>query len=155
MATAESIDQPEVGSQPVPTIYEYALQTYRKMEEEASVETLGEQFDFIQALVYEGFTTHLVRDLDLPPPYFSKIRSELMRMDCIRQLRRGGNTSPSRWLLVQPPTLELFRGMVATGTAPQGSKASMQQQINDLNTRLSAMEEIVTALLLEREASNG
>jgi hypothetical protein len=124
----------------LPTIYEYCARAYQAMKEEASTENLGPQFGDEEGLVWDGFSTQVIKDLDLPVPYYSKVFGELKRMDCIRQLRRGGSTTTSRWLLMQDPTPELFMKMPADRT-PKGSKVSMQQQINDLNNRMGKVEE--------------
>lgn len=62
-----------------------------------------------KVLVWEGFLTKLVgEELGLSTPYFSLVRNNLIAMQCIRQLQRGGGSSPSRWELLRPPNLEAF-----------------------------------------------
>lgn len=124
----------------LPTIFEYCVKAYQAMKEEASTENLGAQYGDEEGLVWDGFSTQLIRNLDLPVPYYSKVFGELKRMDCVRQLRRGGSTTTSRWLLMQDPSPELFTKMPADRT-PKGGKASVQQQINDLNSRMGRVEE--------------
>ncbi len=120
----------------LPTIYEYSIQTYQAMEEQASTESLGPAHGDEEGLVYDGHTTKLIRDLGLPTPYYTKVLKELKRMDCIRQLRRGGSTTTSRWLLMQEPTVELFTKMQASNK-PGGSRLDvLEQQVRDLRKRL-------------------
>ena len=142
MATTEPVEADIEELKGLPTLYEYSVQLYRQMEEESSYESLGPLYNNQEGLVYEGFLTHLVRDLNLPTPYFSKIRKELLRMECVVQLRRGGSTSPSRWLLVTPPTPELFRKMVARNT-PGGTIQMLEQQIRALTARVNTLEQLV------------
>jgi hypothetical protein len=123
----------------LPTVYEYSVRVYQTMKEEASTESLGPQYGDEEGLVWEGFSTKLIERLNLPTPYYTKVFGELKRMDCLRQLRRGGNTAPSRWLLVQPPTVELFLKMQPS--RKPDAKTSVQQQINDLNNRMGRIEE--------------
>jgi len=124
----------------LPTIFGYSAQVYEAMQEEASAEILGAQYGDEEGLVYEGFLTALIRGLDLPTPYYTKIMTELKRMDCVRQLRRGGSTTPSRWLLLQPPTPVLFREMRASAVKPTDWKSGQEQRIRDLNDRLATVE---------------
>ncbi len=124
----------------LPTIYEYSVQTYQAMTEQASQENLGAAYGDEEGLVYDGFTTKLIRDLGLPTPYYTKVLKELQRMDCIRQLRRGGSTTTSRWLLMQDPTVELFQKMQSS-RKPGGSRLDVvEQQLRDLRVRVTALE---------------
>lgn len=126
----------------LPTIYEYSIQTYQAMTEQASSESLGAAYGEEEGLVYDGFTTRLIRELGLPTPYYTKVFKELVRMDCIRQLRRGGSTTTSRWLLLQAPTAELFTKMQPSNK-PGGSRLDVvEQQLRDLRARVSALESV-------------
>lgn len=121
-------------------LYEYCVTLYQTMEQQARVE---HDENNETSVVWEGFLTKLVVDeLGHSIPYYTKLKNELIRMDCIKQLRRGGSTTPSKWLLIQSPTQELFTQMVKKNTPPkQSTQAGMQQQINDLNRRMSEMEQ--------------
>lgn len=125
----------------LPTVFGYSMQVYQAMLEEASMEALGPEYGDEQGLVYDGFATKLIQNLDLPVPYYTKVFRELKRMDCVRQLRRGGSTTTSRWLLLQEPTPELFREMPEDRTP--GAKDSVEQRINDLNNRMGRVEEVL------------
>lgn len=133
---AQLIEEPAL-----PTTFGYSVQVYQAMMEEAQVEALGPEYGDDEGLVYDGFMTKLIQGLDLPVPYYTKILGELKRMDCVRQLRRGGSTTTSRWLLIQEPTPELFRKMPEDRT-PKG-KQTTDQRINDLNRRLGKVEEVL------------
>jgi archaellum component FlaC len=92
------------------------------------VEEVGE------VLVYEGFLTKLFNTQHLSVPYYSAVMDNLQRMDCVRQMRRGGGTSPSQWALLQPPTTDLWDNMGRTHT-PKGRRDRMEgleQQVRDL-----------------------
>ena len=129
-------EQQEVA---LPTVYEYSVQVYQAMIEEANTEELGLQYGDEVGLVWEGFSTKLIQRMNLPVPYYTKVFGELKRMDCVRQLRRGGSTTPSRWLLLQAPTVELFVKMEASRIPT--AKDSVDQRINDLNNRVGKIEE--------------
>jgi hypothetical protein len=123
-----------------PILFEYVMQVYSTMEEQASVEK--DEDTKRTSLVWEGFMTHLISDeLGFPAPYYTKILRKMKEMDCIVQLRRGGSTTPSRWLLVQAPTEELFdEAQPSKMTQRQGRIAALEQQIRDLNRRVSQLE---------------
>src|SRR5690348_13949878 len=104
-----------------PALFEHCVNTYRAMLSEAQpVSQITTIMDSIEGgiesegdpdeiMVYEGFFTQLVTSrLNLSVPYFTQIRKALMNMGCIRQLKRGGGTSPSQWELIYEPTLEAF-----------------------------------------------
>ncbi len=130
----------DVRKEPVPALFEQCLELYEAMAEEASMQPVhyGEPEE---GLVYEGFLTHLVTDsdkLNYSNPYYTKLTSRLKDMDCIRQLKRGGSTAMSRWLLMQSPTLEHFTNIAKKkNTRPSGWRDSVDQQIRDLNERMS------------------
>lgn len=125
----------EVEESRLPAIYEHAQNAYAAMEERASVTVLNDSGE--EGLVYEGFLTKLITtELNLSLPYYTKILNELKRMDCVRQLRRGGSTTQSRWVLLRKPTEELFRKMRPVKTAGSSRVETLEQQVRDLNKRL-------------------
>lgn len=126
----------------LPTIYEYCIQVYQAMKQEASQESLGPQYGEEEGLVWDGFSTKLISGLNLPVPYYTKVFSELKRMDCVRQLRRGGSTTTSRWLLLQDPSRELFMKMPEQRKPGANRLDRVEQQIRDLNERLMMLEQL-------------
>lgn len=137
----------------LPAIYKHCCTAYEKMMEESTEE---ETPDGKVVKVYKGFLTQLVKDMGFSVPYYSHIRAELVRMDCIRQLKRGGGNSHSQWLLVQPPSPELFK-FVITNSTKKSSRRTNEQRLNDLNERVSVLEHNVNALIsaLSEKESNG
>ncbi len=124
----------------LPTIYEYSVEAYQAMMEQASSENLGAAYGDEEGLVYDGFTTKLIADLGLPTPYYSKVLKELQRMDCIRQLRRGGSTTTSRWVLLQAPTVELWTKMAPSRRGGGSRMDVLEQQMRDVRKRLNDLE---------------
>src|SRR5690242_10755198 len=60
-------------------------------------------------IVYTGYLTKLVtQQLRFSVPYYTSLRHHLARMGCIKQLKRGGGSAPSEWLLIKEPTLADF-----------------------------------------------
>ena len=128
--------------QQLPTIFDYCVQAYQAMVEEASYESLGAAYGDDEGLVYDGYTTKLIAGLGLPTPYYTKVFQELQRMDCARQLRRGGSTTTSRWLLLQEPTPELFTKMPDSPSAKAGYRRgsrldNLEQRVKDLQEQIN------------------
>ena len=123
---------------PVPALFEQCLDLYEAMSEIATIAPIRPDSDET-GLVYEGFLTRLITDdLHLSNPYYTKLTQRLKAMDCIRQLKRGGSTAKSKWLLVQSPTFENFQNVATKKTTrPAGWRDSVDQQIRDLSERLS------------------
>lgn len=124
----------------IPALFEHCLTVYAAMEEQGSLGPIR-SMDNQEGLVYEGFLTHLItEEAHLSLPYYTKVTGKLKAMGCIQQLRRGGSSSPSRWLLHHQPTMELYD---ETDDAP-GKKQrtdrldTLEQQLRDINDRLLA-----------------
>jgi hypothetical protein len=93
-------------------------------------------------VVYEGFLTKLVRDVHLPSPYYTFVTNALQSMGCIQQLKRGGGSTPSQWILRYKPTFELFEARATDTYMKQHDKtAILTQHLKDLNNRLLVVEE--------------
>lgn len=124
----------------VPAVFEHALAVYREMVIHARPDE-----DLDNLLVYDGHLTQLFRKLRLPTPYYTFIKNKLRDMGCIEQLRRGGGSATSKWVLWKEPTLEEWKGS-GVARPRRGNKASMQErQIKDLAERCSRLEGIVQA----------
>jgi hypothetical protein len=72
-------------------------------------------------------------------------------MGCAKQIKRGGGTAQSRWVLLREPTLEYFQEWERTKTVLDARRVSQGalhgQQINDLGQRITALEEAYQQLL--------
>jgi hypothetical protein len=92
--------------------------------------------------IYTGFLTHLFKDLSISVPNYTLVRQELMRMGCVEQLHRGGGDRPSKWALIKPPTVELFKNsgkiLPLTGRTTQATMTT--QRLEDLHDRVTAIE---------------
>lgn len=94
--------------------------------------------------VYEGFLTKLFDELGLSVPYYSQVLTELKRMGCIEQAKRGGGTAMSIWYLIQPPTEDAFKSLPElTRNALGGFKVQAQfdQRIKNLEHRIDRLEQ--------------
>lgn len=134
-----------------PALYEHSVNVFNAMRERAQVDQLttgGEE----QGLVYEGFLTKLFSDdLGLSVPYYTTVMRQLRRMGCVTQLRRGGSSTPSRWQLLEEPTIEAFISDHDRSSSKVQRKSrldSVEQQNRDLASRINDLESQVDQLLL-------
>jgi hypothetical protein len=130
----------------LPAIYEHCCATYKEMLSEArpvaSISSGKEEAP--KVIVYEGFLTNLVtQKLHLSVPYYGRIRTLLIDMGCVRQLKRGGGTAPSQWEMITEPQVETFLKVYAPDKPQTGSKLSKT------NDRVSYLEEQVGKLRSE------
>lgn len=123
-----------------PALYGHCEQVFAEMDARATLQEIDGQ----EAKVYTGHLTKLFEDLRLSVPYFSSVMNQLKGMDCVRQLRRGGGSAPSVWLIVQPPSIDMFEA----GREPSKAQARtgrldvLEQQVRDLAKRIQALEDI-------------
>lgn len=121
-------------------LYFHCLSVYDKMFEYADERTSDEGTKYI---VYEGNLTSLVlKDCNLSTPYYTSVTQALRGMKCIRQLKRGGGTSPSMWEMLQRPTLEGFQTFKPPRKKASGPMDQMQYQIDQLDARLKVIEDV-------------
>lgn len=131
----------------VPVMFEHCTAVYRAMANEA--QTIDGH------LVWEGFLTTLINDkLNFATPYYTSIRKELTRMACIRQLRRGGSTTPSQWELLGEPTVDLYMHSPQRRSDKQTILGSIDQRVVDLTRRVDTLERLLReGITIAREAS--
>lgn len=120
-----------------PAIMDHCIAAYDAMVEEAVTEDEG--------LVYEGFLTKLIlTSLNLSMPYYTKVTKELKRMGCIHQLRRGGSTTPSRWLLMREPTMTLYEDSPESPELKGTDRMSvLEQRVRDNTERINKVIDYV------------
>jgi len=127
-------DEEEVESND-PALLNHCVQVYEAMEARADSTPQGR--------VFTGALTNLFDELGLGIPHYTSVTRKLKGMDCIRQIQRGGGPKPSRWLLLQAPSRELFslpdtyRERLSTS---KGARTMYEQQLRDMNTRLLKVE---------------
>lgn len=131
---------PEVGGAPA-SIFQHTLDVYDLMDEAATECPTPEG----PRRVWEGHMTKLVtgQPLNLPIPYYTDITRVLRETRSAYQIKRGGGSAPSRWVLLQRPTLEVFTAWeTSSGSRRRTSKvALLEQRIDDLVGRIGALED--------------
>lgn len=124
----------EVESAP-PKLFEHVCRVFEAMRREAKPALIAAQ----HALVYEGHTTKLFRDLGLATPYYTSVLQRLQSMGCIKQLSRGGGSATSRWELLKDPEFGDFEQ--AAGAKQKNRLTVVESQVNTMDERLEAVEE--------------
>jgi hypothetical protein len=101
-----------------------------------------------QIVVYEGFLTQLItQQLNLSVPYYTSVRQALINMGCIKQLRRGGGSSPSQWEMITEPTVEAFMQQRPPKAPKQDKYSMLQDQLTTLGSRIVELEDMVQDLV--------
>ena len=125
-----------------PALFEHVQTIYGAMKPNAVQSESG------VGKVWTGFSTHLFEECGLSVPYYTQVMRMLQAMGCIQQLRRGGGTPPSKFLLVTDPTMELFDSACKIPGAYRGSKtAQTDQMLRDLSNRIGDVEDKLEALV--------
>jgi hypothetical protein len=133
---------------PTPMMFDHARRVYEAMDAEA----VEESFEFEDEdgipheqvhKVYTGHLTTLFQRLELAMPYYTGVMKGLKALNCVEQLRRGGGTSQSKWVLYQAPTEQ---GWVdyddnKRGGVRQGKTAMLEQQLRTLAERVQRIED--------------
>src|SRR2546428_7927234 len=88
----------------LPQVFYHCRTVYDAMRADARIQVDSEG----RFIIWEGFLTKLVENVGLAMPYYTEVRKHLTRMGCLRQLRRGGGSTPSQWEVIRRPTRELF-----------------------------------------------
>jgi hypothetical protein len=126
------------GEVKTPALFERCVTVYQAMLHDAKVvEEAG-----VEIVVWEGFPTTMLRDeLKFSTPYYTSIFRALRRMGCARQLRRGGSSTPSQWMLIHEPTPELFNDTKVDEPSAQEVRFAILEQANrDLLRRVERLE---------------
>jgi hypothetical protein len=137
----------------VPALFDHCCRAYKAMLAESKAvigQYAGDSKDEQQhVVVYEGFLTQLITgELNLSVPYYTSVRKALIQMGCIRQLRRGGGTSPSQWEMIHEPTVEAFMHQQPAKKAKAPDRyTAMQDQIVQLTSRIADLEDTLEELV--------
>jgi hypothetical protein len=130
-------------AEPIPVMFTYCRQVYDTMLAQAykAGGRKGPDGEEPVQIVYEGKLTELFKRLHLSVPYYTYVRQHLIRMGCIRQLRRGGGTSMSQWEMIREPTEELWREAEGYKQPPKDKTSMLEQQIRGLSERFNQLAE--------------
>ena len=148
----------------IPALYEHCCRAYKAMlaeshavvaptpsgsadYEDPSVDP-DEDTTAMHIIVYEGFLTQLItQELRLSVPYYTSVRKALINMGCVRQLKRGGGTSPSQWEMIKEPSEDAFRRQRPPRKVKQDRYAALEDQIRTFGSRINDLEDTIDELV--------
>ena len=123
-----------------PKLYEHVCRVFAAMKSDAIPVNIPDGGDQRHAFIWEGHTTKLFRQLELPTPYYTSCLNRLEQMNCIKQLSRGGGSAASRWELLDDPDIDVFM-RVAKAQKVRGTRlGALEQRFLEINKRLQAVE---------------
>jgi hypothetical protein len=126
-----------------PKLFEHVLRVFAEMRRHAVPQMTPDAGEESHVLVYEGYLTHLFRDLGLPTPYYSSVMDRLKVMGCVRQLSRGGGSSPSRWELLQDPDFEDFQAAEDSNKKAPSRQEQLERYQAVMDRRLQKVERML------------
>lgn len=128
-------------------LYSYCEAVWHAMNEEADEIDVNENLS-----LWRGHLTRLFEEQGLGVPRYTAVVTALKDMGCMYQRRRGGGKVPSEWVLVEPPTIELFKQSrgVATSKRAQKNQTILEQNITDMNKRVANLERALDAAGIPR-----
>lgn len=129
---------------PIKAIFRHTIRFYDALADRA-IEEDG-------LTVYRGHPTAVATgELDLPLPYYSKMREILITVGSVKQIKRGSGKTESVWILVKAPTDADFEGVDPTSNklnpefrlyqlANDAAIARIQEQIGGMNVAFALKE---------------
>jgi hypothetical protein len=130
-----------------PALYQHCCVVFEKMHKAAR----PEKIENIPTLVYEGYLTRLFNELNMATPYYTTVMRRLKAMGCVRQLSRGGGSTPTRWELVEEPGWDAFEVIDERRVLADTKLGQATSNIRALIKRISELETRVEILESERE----
>lgn len=134
------MSEPNIG-EVRPALYNHCEQIWEALIKTAKPTEIDGQ----HVAIWTGFMTKLFEEEHFSVPYYTSVTSALKNMGCIRQLRRGGGSSPSEWMLIHAPTYDLYKAFEGTPSLRSGvvskRNQAIEQALRDLNRRLTVVEE--------------
>lgn len=130
-----------------PLLFQHSKVAYDAMKASAKPGPEG-------TLVWEGSLVNFISEhIEKGQSKYSYIMRALKAMGCVVQLRRGANKVPSQWALLRDPDLEVFNDKLGGeqysyyGNRNKWEDKQKDQQIGDLNKRVTNLEDMVAAML--------
>jgi hypothetical protein len=144
----------DTDEKPMKALFDHCVTVFEEMFKEAvPEETAVRNYDGGPAMdqpnieiepsgymIWTGHTTQLFARLGMATPYYTTVMRALKKMGCVEQVRRGGGNAQSKWRLVRRPEEEFFHAAELLKMPVQGTQKALEQQMRDMNSRLSALE---------------
>lgn len=138
-----------MSTTPVPALLSHCQKIYAAMHAQSFEDSEG-------VIHWQGHLTKLFEELGFGVPRYTRITSMMREMGCIVQIQKGSAGYPGDWILVSPPTLDLYESVKERQHQAKISKEQQEaeahaddvtQRINDINNRLIRAESLMNAIL--------
>ena len=110
-------------------VYEQCVQVFEAMDRQAILYTDEHQ------RYYEGYLTYLFDDVGLSLSCYSTVMHRLQAMGCVKQKSPGSRNVPSRWIILQEPSEDLF--------IEHAVSARKHSRVKELEDRVERLEQLV------------
>jgi hypothetical protein len=123
-----------------PAAFDHCIRVYAILDEEAVLEDVKTEDETLNLKVWSGALTKVFQRLELATPYYTSVMAHLKAMGCVEQLSRGGGSAPSKWVLYQEPTRELFDEAPAMKPQKTADRLkALEQQVRDLTKMVQTL----------------
>lgn len=125
----------------MPAKWTHCVKVYERMKSETKLEEVEGTNKTLN--VWTGFTTKMFAELGVPQPYYGDILHILKEMGCLQQVRRGGRTTPSQWVVFDTePTSGEYQRVRPQGvnTRKRAEVEHLEQQVRDLRKALGNID---------------
>lgn len=136
-----------------PALFDHCNKVYSAMLEGAEEHESGNLH------IWEGYLTHLFKDIGYGIPRYSRIVGMMQQMGCIEQIERGAGNKPSRWYLHKAPSLGDFEFAKSKETDRANRPTPIEQRVKDLinlvsehQGRIDTLEQLVSQLIGDSDA---
>lgn len=110
-------------------LYDQCVKLYEGMMDQSDLWKDGDHGQ----RVYEGYITDLADELGIGTSAYTTVVNRLVAMGCLEKILTGKRGVPSRWSLIQHPTLERFE----SSRGPTRSRIrALSQRVQELEARL-------------------
>ena len=148
MTVVDEAPPEEETTGPTPALFGHCQRVYREMHARSKRADENEESDGYDVIVYEGMITKLIcSDLNYAMPMYTRILRCMQELGCIRQIRRGGSTTPSLWELIKEPDENAFLALVPKKRKPVSKVEMLADQVNSLTSRVNQMETTLDQLV--------
>lgn len=126
-----------------PKLQTYCALLYERFLTEHTVEVVDE----IECKIWRGKLVATALDIGIPDGVYKRVTNQLENLNCIEQLERGVRGAPSVYVLLRPPTADVWQDEIrGKGLTGRYAPAILDRRISDIERRLPNNFDVVKAL---------
>jgi hypothetical protein len=110
-------------------VYEQCIQIFEAMDRQATL------YPDRRQRIYEGYLTYLFDEIGLGLSCYSTVMHRLQAMGCVKQKSPGSRNVPSRWIILQKPSEDLFM--------EHAVPSRKHSRVRELEDRVKRLEQLV------------